>query len=387
MRESLRLLFCMDCDPHIFNLASILAHAYASGELESLQPTLMVMEGFERPFTYMGYYQDVDREVDLKNMEKYGVEIVRRWKLGYGNIFMDKVTGAWALVMPGGVFEKYFKDAGEAFDVLVGKVFLEVVKRLGVKEAYYAPPNDIRVPVGEGRSKKLCGTGVDIASGPRGHALYFNAFTNLRHPDPELPFKVLRVPLEKILEKGFTSPQEYFASIERDGGRIPSPGEFRDTIVSLIEETLKVNVEEGSLTPSEESIWEKYLDKLKSEDFKFRRSTRKFMESMPEGTRYGFAQIKYRKLVQASVAVDKEGTIRAVMLTGDFQVIPADGDEEIARSLIGLKAWEYDKASKIVGELVKTRGYTIIGASPEEFIRPVFEAAQNALKQTEHGLH
>ena len=148
-----------------------------------------------------------------------------------------------------------------------------------------------------------------------------------------------------------------------------------------------MNVEEGSLTPSEESIWEKYLDKLKSEDFKFRRSTRKFMESMPEGTRYGFAQIKYRKLVQASVAVDKEGTIRAVMLTGDFQVIPADGDEEIAQSLIGLKAWEYDKASKIVGELVKTRGYTIIGASPEEFIRPVFEAAQNALKQTEHGLH
>lgn len=383
MGVNLRLLYCRDCDPHIFNLASILAHAYASGELDIVQPTLMVMEGFERPFTYMGYYQDVDREVDLESMKKYGVEIVRRWKLGYGNIFMDKVTGAWALVMPEGVFENYFKDAKEAFDVLVGKIFLDAVKRLGVKNAYYAPPNDIRVPVGEGKSKKLCGTGVDIASGPQGRALYFNAFTNLRHPDPHLPFKVLRVPLEKILEKGFTSPQEYFASIEKDGGRIPSLGEFKDAIVSAVKETLNIDIEEGSLTLAEETVWKRYLVELKSEEFKFRRSTRKFKESMPEGTLYGFAQAKYRKLVQASVAVDREGTIKAVMTTGDFQVIPADGDEVIAQKLIGFKAWEYEKATSAVNELVNKKGYTIIGATPEEFIKPVFEAAQNALKHAQ----
>lgn len=383
MGGGLRLLFCRDCDPHIFNLASIMAHAYAKGELEKLQPTLMVMEGFERPFTYMGYYQDVDREVDLENMEKYGVEIVRRWKLGYGNIFMDKVTGAWALVMPGGVYEEYFKDAEEAFDVLVGKIFLDAVRRLGVKNAYYAPPNDIRVPLEGGKSKKLCGTGVDIASGPSGRALYFNAFTNLRHPDPDLPFRVLRVPLEKILEKGFASPQEYFASIERDGGRVPSPGEFKDTLVSIVEETLNVDVEEGGLTAAETEIWRKYLAKLKSMEFKFRRSTRKFMEAMPEGTLYGFAQAKYRKLVQASVAVDREGTIKAVMITGDFQVIPADGDEEIAQRLVGFKAWEYGKAANLVSGIVGRKRYKIIGASPEDFIKPVFEAARNALKQTQ----
>lgn len=381
MGETLRLLYCRNCDPHIFNLTSILAYAYARGEMEDLQPTLMVMEGFGRPFTYMGYYQDVDREVDLENMEKYGVEIVRRWKLGYGNIFMDKVTGAWALVMPDKVYKDYFKSVNEAFDILVGKIFLDVVKRLGVKNAYYAPPNDIRVPAGRGRSKKLCGTGVDIASGPRGSALYFNAFTNLRHPDPDLPFKVLRVPKEKIVEKGFTSPQEYFASIEKDGGRTPLPGEFKDAIVSAVGKAMNVNVEEGDLTRAEETLWRKYLAILKSREFKFRRSTKKFLEEAPKGTFYGFAQIKYRKLVQASVAVDDKGTIRAVMITGDFHIIPADADEEIAQKLVGFKAWEYEKASRLVSEIVEKNGYTIIGASPEEFIRPVFEAAQNALKK------
>jgi lipoate-protein ligase A len=338
----------------------------------------MVMEGFERPFTYMGYYQDVDREVDLEAMERYDVEIVRRWKLGYGNIFMDKVTGAWAFAAPQSFYERYIRDVGEAFDVLVGKIFLETVKAFGVKSAYYAPPNDIRVRDRLGRSKKLCGTGVDIAGGPHGRALYFNAFTNLSHPDPELPFKVLRIPPEKIAEKGFTSPREYFASLEMDGSGPPSPGEFMEVLVEKFEEILGVKVEEARLSLEEERVWSRYLEVLKSDDFKFRRSTRRFMESMPPGARYGFAQIKYRKLVQGHVAVEPGGTIRAAMITGDFQVIPADADEEFAQLAIGRRPGDYEEAAREARRLVEERGYVIVGATPEDFIKPLFKAAEEA---------
>ncbi|WP_207387717.1 lipoate--protein ligase family protein [Aeropyrum pernix] len=376
-----RLSYMRDADPHLFNLPAVLAHAFSSGELDWFEPLLMVMEGFSRPFTYMGYYQDVDREVDLSSMEKYGVELVRRWKLGYGNIFMDRVTGAWALAMPSPLYQEFFKNANEAFDILVGRVFLDTVRKLGVENSYYAPPNDIRVRIDESRSKKLCGTGVDIAGvGGDRSALYFNAFTNLRHPDPELPFKVLKIPREKIIEKGFTDPREYFASIEVDGGRPPKPGEFRDILVETVREVMGVEVVEAGLSKEEKIIWDRYKEMLTSSRFKIRRSTRLFKASMPPGTRYGYAQIKYRKLVQASVAVDSQGIIRAAMITGDFQLIPADADEEIVKAILGFKHSQYGEAADRVRRLVDERGITIIGASAEEFIKPVFVAAEKALE-------
>ena len=149
---NIRLLYFEGADPQIFNLASILSYAYSTGELKEMPPTLIVMEGFSRPFSYLGYYQDVDREVKLDNVTKYNVELVRRWKLGMGNIFMDKITGGWAIIFP----QKVFKNSAEAYDILVGRVFLDTVKSLGVTNAEYVSPNDIRV-----KGKKLCGTGLN----------------------------------------------------------------------------------------------------------------------------------------------------------------------------------------------------------------------------------
>lgn len=376
VKARIRLLYYRDAEPQTFNLASILSYAYAHGELGTLEPTLIVMEGFSRPFCYMGYYQDIDREVIYDNVVKYGVEIVRRWKLGLGNIFMDKVTGGWAFLMPGPQYKEYFRTAAETYDVLVGRVFLNVVKKLGVLEAVYVPPNDIRI-----HGKKLCGTGVTIVKGSHGEVNFFNAFTNLTHPDPELPFKVLNIPPEKLRDKGVKRPEEYFASIERDGARgAPKPGEFRDALVEGISEALDAEVYEGELGEDEKRVWERYLSILKSEDFIFRRSTSRFKARMPPGTRYGFAQVKYRKLVQASVAVTPDGVIRDVMITGDFGLVPPDLDEEIARLLVGLRVDQFEEAARRVRELVSKPGYEITGASPEEFITPAFTAARKALE-------
>jgi lipoate-protein ligase A len=371
-----RLLYYYEADPQTFNIPSILSYAFANGELNELEPTLTVMEGFSRPFCYMGYYQDVDREVMLDAIRRFNVEIVRRWKLGYGNIFMERITGAWAFHMPAPLYRDYFRSVNEAFDILVGKVFLKAIHRLGVLDAYFVPPNDIRV-----KGKKLCGTGVSIERGSRGEALFFNAFTNLRHPDPELSFKVLNIPPEKLKDKGIQRPQEYFASRERDGIRgAPKPGEFRDALVESIEEVLGVKVYEGSLSDVETRIWNKYLAILRFEDFIFRRSTKRFMKSLSPGELYGFAQEKYRKLVQASVAVTRDGVITKVMITGDYGITPPDADEEIASALIGLRVDQFDEAVKKVKTIMSKPGYEITGATVEEFVTPVFVAAKKALE-------
>ena len=372
----LRLLYYERADPQIFNLASILSYAYAkTGELRELVPTLVVMEGFSRAFSYLGYYQDVDREVVYENAVKYNVEVVRRWKLGLGNIFMYDNTGAWALAMPAPLYKQYFKSMAEAYDVLVGRAFLRAVQRLGVEDAYYVAPNDIRV-----RGKKLCGTGVAIESGPHGEALYFNGFTNLTHPDPSLPFKVLNIPPEKLKDKGVARPEEYFASIERDGARgAPRPGEFRDAVVESLEEVLGAEVYPGRLSDEEEAVWGRYLSVLRSEDFVFRRSTSRFKARMPPGALYGFAQEKYRKLFQASVAVTPDGVIRDVMITGDYGIAPPDADEELAALLRGLRVDEYDEAVRRARELFSRPGYEITGASVEEVLAVVFRAARSAL--------
>jgi len=377
MGLKVRMLYYSQAEPQVFNLISILSYAYAkTGELKELEPTLVVMEGFSRPFCYMGYYQDLDREVIYENAVKYGVEIVRRWKLGLGNIFMYANTGAWAFNMPAPTYREYFKSMSEAYDVLAGKIFLKAIHKLGVPDAYYVPPNDIRV-----KGKKLCGTGVAIESGPYGEVLYFNAFTNLTHPDPTLSFKVLNIPPEKLKDKGIEKPEEYFASIERDGVRgAPRPGEFRDALVEAVSEVLNASIYEGSLTEEESRVWEKYLAILKSEDFIFRRSTSRFKARMPPGTLYGFAQEKYRKLVQASVAVTPDGVIKDVMITGDYGIAPPDADEEIASLIKGLTVNDYEEAVRRVKKLFSKPGYEITGATIEEFLTPVFIAAKKALE-------
>lgn len=359
----IRLLYFENADPQIFNLASILSYAYSTRELKVLSPILIIMEGFNKPFSYLGYYQDVDREVKLNNCKTYNVELVRRWKLGMGNIFMDKITGGWAIIFP----QIIFKNSIEAYDILVGKVFLDAIRTLGVKDAEYVSPNDIRT-----KGKKLCGTGVSILNNQE-KVLFFNGFTNLWKPDPELPFKILNIPPEKFADKAIKKPEEYFAAIEIDGNHSPKNGEFRDALANAIKKEFNAEIEIDDLNEEEEKIWNKYLTILKSEDFIYRRSTSKFIAKNRE-YEYRFAQKKYRKLVQASVAINNN-KIKDVMITGDFGLVPPDLDEDIARSLIGLNCNDFNSAKDRIMRLMRSE-YEIIGATPEEFITPVFIACK-----------
>jgi lipoate-protein ligase A len=362
----LRVLYYKNAEPQIFNLASILSYGYANGELSSMEPTLIIMEGFNKPFSYLGYYQDVDRELKLENCKKYNVEIVRRWKLGLGNIFMDKFTGGWALVLP----KNIFSNLTQAYDILVGRVFLNAIKELGVKNAEYVRPNDIRV-----KGKKLCGTGITVVKNRR-ETFFFNGFTNLWKPDPELPFKVLNIPPEKFIDKAIKKPEEYFASIDIDGDKSPNEGDFMNSIINSLRGEIKFEPFEDELNDEELRIWNYYLKVLTSDDFIFRRSTSRF-KLKNYGYKYKFSQRKFRKLVQASVALDEENNIHDVMITGDFGLAPPDIDEEIIKLLLGLNCRDFYRAVEIVSRLVEEKNYEITGATPKEFITPVFDACNS----------
>lgn len=368
MKKTIRLIYKRDVDPVLSNLNKILAFVHASGILKDIEPTALVFEGSSHPFVSMGYYQDIDREVDIENAKNYNVIITRRYKLGLGNIFVDKNVAIFGMITP----TDWFSSINEAYDVLVGKILLRAVKRLGVIDAVYVPPNDIRI-----KGKKLCGTGIAII----GDKMVFDAVTNLRKPDPILPFKVLKVPPEKLADKGVKSLEEYFASIETDGIKGYSEGELKSAIAEALSAELNADVYEGELTREENKVWEEYSRIVNIEDFIYRRSTNKFIGNMPKGCKYGFAQIKYRKLVQASVAVNDEGKIVDLMITGDFGLNPPDLDEEISNALKGLSINDFEEAVRRVKSILAKPGYVIVGATPEEFIKPVFEAARNALSK------
>ncbi|WP_338603241.1 hypothetical protein V6M85_03920 [Sulfolobus tengchongensis] len=66
------------------------------------------------------------------------------------------------------------------------------------------------------------------------------------------------------------------------------------------------------------------------------------------------------------------------MITGDYGLSPPDLDEEIVKRIKGLRYNEYESAVKAIRELISKPGYEIIGASVEEFLVPVFKAAEKA---------
>jgi hypothetical protein len=69
------------------------------------------------------------------------------------------------------------------------------------------------------------------------------------------------------------------------------------------------------------------------------------------------------------------------MLSGDYIIKPIDGDDQMAKDLIGLKAADPEAIRQKIQETVRMIGIEAIMMGPEDFAIPVIEACQKASKK------
>lgn len=200
----------------------------------------------------IGYFQSVEREVDLNAAKRYGVDVVRRIT-GGGAVYHDydgELT--YSVVcrqddVPADIIESYR---------MICDGLVRGFRRLGLK-AEFKPVNDVQV-----NGKKISGSAQTRQWGS-----VLQHGTILISPDVRRMFELLKVSPEKISDKFIASVYERVTTIERELGQKPTFEEVRDAMSSGFAETFDVELVEGELSREELELTAQLRPKYASEEW------------------------------------------------------------------------------------------------------------------------
>ncbi len=353
MAEEWRLLYLPDAD-----LLDTVALGGPAVELQKSGPMGMTVVGFKETGVSLGFFQDIDTEVDLEKCKEHGVRVIRRLGVGGGTIFVDKNASMAVGLL---YYDNFFPDMDTAFQKF-GKVIVEAYKKLGVKEPWYKHIGDVKVG-----DRKITGFGFaqvfEITLG--------NTILSIGEPDMDLFAKVAKIPPEKFSDKKAKSVSEWVTSVEAETARLPSKEEVRDVFVEAFEQEIGVKLVEGEMTEEEKAIREKWRTRASSDEHTFKISSEKRFQSPKEDQELLFGRFKGRKLIVSHLLLNSSGNIDDVMFSGDFYARPDAYLWDMEKSLIGLDARNENKLLKTIQETYSKPGWEIPMVDPEDFIKAI----------------
>lgn len=190
-------------------------------------PTLRFF-GWKPAAISIGYFQSLEKEVDLQKCREFGIDYVRRIT-GGGAVFHDKEL-TYSFVIP----EKDVpEDIMESYDLICGAI-IKGLRKLGI-DAKYAPLNDIVV-----NGKKVSGNAQTRRMG-----VVLQHGTILLDVDVDKMFSLLKVPDEKIRDKMIANVKERVTGIHKT---------YEETAAALkkgFEEQFNAEFAEENLTEEE----------------------------------------------------------------------------------------------------------------------------------------
>lgn len=316
-------------------------------------PNTIFIGGFKKLGVSLGYFQDIDTEVDVGKAEDLDVEIVRRLGVGGGTILIDP-QGSMAMLM---TFNKdRYANMDKAF-CQIGGALAQAYWRVGAKRAWYDHIGDIKVGM-----NKITGFGfAEIGS-----IMVQNTIFSLGPPDVETFLQVAKIPPEKWKDKSTDDVKKYIASVEAETGKRPSRNEFRNAVVEAFEDMLDIKLVEGEMMPEEKKAYDSNREVALSEDHNFRVSSAKRFAEIPADHELKMARNKSRKLIVAHVLKDKNDVISDVMISGDLYCSPLHYLAEMEQSLKGIKATDMDALVKKVKETYAKPEWQIPMVDPED---------------------
>jgi lipoate---protein ligase len=148
----------------------------------------------------LGFFQSAEQELDLGECKKQGVDVVRRLT-GGGAVFHDKEI-TYSLIIPES--SQVPKDILESYNFICGAI-VQALKSLGLCAKFH-PINDILV-----NGKKISGNAQTRRNG-----IILQHGTILLDVDVDKMFSLLRVPDEKLRDKGIVSAKERVTSLKSE---------------------------------------------------------------------------------------------------------------------------------------------------------------------------
>ncbi len=331
-------------------------------------PSTVAVVGFTVPGISIGYFQDIDTEVDYEKAKGLGIQVIRRYGVGGGTIFVDP-KGSMAMFM---VFNKdFFKDMDEAF-VKVGEAIADFYKKVGVEGAWYKHIGDVKVG-----DRKITGFGFVTV----GNLMVQNTIIGVGDINVKLFMQAAKIPPEKFQDKKAKDVAEWVTNIQKETGRLPSKEEVQKAMKEALEEHLNITLTPGELTEEEENIRQSFRKMVLSEEHTFAFSSARRFPTVPSGYKFGWARYKARKLLVAHAMIDREGRISDVMFSGDFYCSPAQYLKDIEENLKGVEATDREVILGKVKEIYSRPDWQIPMVDAEDFVEALGRAVENALEK------
>jgi len=194
------------------------------------------------PAVSIGYFQQIEEEVDLAECKKQGVDVVRRIT-GGGAVFHEaELTYSFCCTGESGLVEK---NILESYKKICGSIVLGL-GGLGLK-AEFAPLNDITV-----NGRKISGNAQTRRGG-----IVLQHGTILLRVDVDKMFALLRVPNEKLKGKLIEDVKQRVTSIERETGKEIGFDETAEAMRCGFEKNFNAELVEGELAEDEVSLAKK----------------------------------------------------------------------------------------------------------------------------------
>lgn len=315
------------------------------------------------PYVCIGNHQDADQEIDLAFAAANNIPVIRR-EVGGGAVYLDGEQLFYQLVLkadrPG-----LGMDKGEFYRQYLHPV-IETYRAFGVN-AEFKPVNDI---IANGR--KVSGNGAAEIEGML--ILVGNFIMDFNY---EMMSKSLRVPDEKFRDKVYKTLQDNLSTMKRETGSVPSTEALMLDLVQRYEPLL------GKM----EIVREVDAELLqKAEEMLAIMHTPEFLHAN-DSRRSRADQVKIREGVYVIqnvfkapgglirvTAVNEDGVLRDVHLSGDFFFYPAENLPKLEASLNGVSAQNEAVAAAIEAfyseNMVETPG-----VKPSDFARALFPVA------------
>ncbi len=288
--------------------SQLIYHAFPRLNLEGL-----ILLAPAEPYVCIGYFQDVDQDIDLDYCHAHGIPVFRR-EVGGGGVYLDGNQLFFQLVLHKGN-PLAPRDKTEFYRVLLAPV-AQAYTDLGVP-ARYKPVNDVVTAGG----KKISGTGAaEIGD-------YLILVGNLIYDfDYDTMVRVLRVPDEKFRDKVYTSLRENLTTLCRELAVPPAWDEMTAVLIRNFEAVL------GPLTPASlpDAVEAKVAELARTHTAAewLRRPGRRLLDrrDVKIATGVNVIQRVHKApggLIRTILEV-QEGQILSAELSGDFFFYPAD---------------------------------------------------------------
>ncbi|RLF39875.1 MAG: lipoate--protein ligase family protein [Thermoplasmata archaeon] len=205
----------------------------------------------------IGYFQSLEREVDIDECHRRGIDYVRRIT-GGGAVYHDKEL-TYSIVIsenhpeiPSNILESYHRICG---------AIIKGLYNIGINSRY-SPINDILV---DGR--KISGNAQT-----RKYKTVLQHGTILIDVDVDTMFTLLKVPDEKIKDKFIANVKDRVTSIRKIRGEEISFDKLADALKKGFEEEFNIKLVEGKLTEEEEEFAEEFeKNRFSKKEWNYRR--------------------------------------------------------------------------------------------------------------------